>query len=89
VISIALDETVLAETGPEPGTGVRVIIRTPTPVRTGRTPTPTAVLDRRLAIARAIVHAHNRGATPERLRHLDAAYLATRMPLDEGETYDE
>ena len=85
MLSIAHAETVLAERSADPTSAVCVIVR-PAP---GRAPTPTAVLDRRLAIASAIVRAHRRGAAPERLRRLDAAYLATRMPLAEGESYDE
>jgi len=96
VLSIAHDETVLARRSPEsPMNAVRVIVRAPNAhthlaLRApGRSTTPNAVLDRRLRIARAIVRAHRFGAPPERLRQLDAAYLATRMPLAEGESYDE
>jgi hypothetical protein len=91
VFSIGHDETVLADLATDETRVASVVVRgsheeTPT---ARRMPTPTAVLDRRLAIARAIVRAHQIGASPERLRRLDAAYIATRMPLDDGETYDD
>lgn len=95
MLSIAHDETVLAERSADlPESAVRVIVGTTahTHIATrapGRRTTPTAVLDRRLLIARAIVRAHRNGAPAARLRLLDAAYLATRMPLADGESYDE
>jgi hypothetical protein len=90
VLSIAHEETVLAERSADQTSAVRVIVRgSHSPIPSSCAPTPSAVLDRRLAIASAIVRAHRRGAPPERLRRLDAAYLATRMPLAEGESYDE
>lgn len=83
--AIAHDDTVLAESSSElPTSCIRVIVR-----GKQRAPTPAALLDRRFRIARALVLAHRRGATPERLRRLDAAYVATRVPLAEGESYDE
>lgn len=85
MLSIAHDDTVLAEPSADVTRPVRVIARAPS----RRAPTPSGLLDRRLAIARAIVRAHRRGAPVEQLRRLDAAYLATRMPLAEGESYDE
>ena len=90
MLSIAHDETVLAERSDDPTSGVRVVVREPrSPSAPSRAATPAAVLDRRLAIARAIIRAHRHGAPPERLRRLSAAYDATRMPLAEGESYDE
>lgn len=47
-----------------------------------------AALARRLVLARAYVLAHVSGALPETLAALDAAYTATRLPCDYGESYD-
>jgi len=85
VRSIGEAETILAAwSDEEPGSGVRVVVRAP-----ARRSSPAADLERRLAIARALVRAHRRGSSSERIQRLDAAYVATRLPLGEGESYDD
>lgn len=46
-------------------------------------------LDLRLSLARAFIRAHRAGRDTETLARLDEAYLATRQPLADDESYEE